>query len=254
MGLKEKQVNIVGTGYEGIMLFFAEILCCAGKKILLLDHTKEHSMKEYFPRVEGLDPAENIVDYGGIGYAVVSDPKITIKQGNSTSDHNIGDGDYDIYFKLFDLCGLCHENISILTLDKTAVQSVSEIKNYGSAEDNKPLTIYTTDEKAGNIAALEHAAPDPESILIINDYTGTIKRRIENTAYELGIAKVYVMPLNVRDRKLEILAGYNDRFKFTGLSRERKEVLTELAGLIIPELSEKEIRKAYRIAERGGRK
>lgn len=236
MGLKEKQVNIAGAGYEGIILFLSELLCCAGRKILFLDHTQRHTMKDYLPCVEGLDPAEKTVDYGGIGYTFASD------------------GDYDICFNLFDLCGFCHEDISRSTSDKKAVRSVSEINNAGSAEDNKSLTIYITDEKAENITELEHIKPAPDSILIINDYTGTIKRRIENIADNLGIAKVYVLPLNMRDRKLEILAGYNDRFKFKGLSRERKEVLTELAGLIIPEISEKDIRKAYRIAERGGRK
>ena len=236
MGLKERQVNIAGAGYEGIILFLSEILCCAGRKILFLDHTQRHTMKDYLPCVEGLDPAEKTVDYGGIGYTFASD------------------GDYDICFNLFDLCGFSHEDISRSTSDKKAVRSVSGINNAGSAENNKFLTIYITDEKAGNIAALEHIVPDPESILIINDYTGAIKRRIENIAENLGFTKVYILPPNVRDRKLEILAGYNDRFKFTGLSRERKEGLTELAGLIIPESSEKEIRKAYRIAERGGRR
>ena len=56
MGLECKYVNVAGTGYEGIMLFLAEILCCAGKKVLISDCTVEHSMEGYFPCVKGLDP------------------------------------------------------------------------------------------------------------------------------------------------------------------------------------------------------
>ena len=83
---------------------------------------------------------------------------------------------------------------------------------------------------------------------------GAVKRRIENTADKLDISKVYILPPYVRDRKLEILAGYNDRFKFKGLSREKKEMLLELTGLLCPDLIKKEIIKAYKQASEGGRK
>ena len=233
MGLKEKQVNVAGSGYEGFMLFLAEILCCAGRKILLADHTEEHKMMEYFPHVEGIDPADNIIDNGGIGYVILTG----INKGKMTADIKENTDSYDIQFNLFDL-----KNFSSKDILK-------------SDDDKKTdLSLFITDEKAENIAALSHTTPGSDSILIINDFTGAIKRRIENTAGELGIEKVYVLPFNLRDRKLEILAGYNDRFKFSGLSREREEVLTVLTGLIVPELTEKEKRKAYKTAAGGGRK
>ena len=218
MGLESKYVNVTGTGYEGIMLFFAEILCCAGKKVLFSDCTGTHTMKGYFPCVKGLDPKDTVVDYGGIGYTI-SDKK--------EQSGNVKIRDYDIVFKLADL--------------------------EGSIEDTE-YTIFILDERAGNIGALQNMKPCPKSILIINDYTGAVKRRLENIAEKLDISKVYILPPYLRDRKLEILAGYNDRFKFKGLSREKKEMLMELTGLLYPELAKKEIVKAYKQASEGRRK
>ena len=79
MGLECKYVNVAGTGYEGIMLFLAEILCCAGKKVLISDCTVEHSMEGYFPCVKGLDPKNTAVDYGGIGYTVMNPKENNIR-------------------------------------------------------------------------------------------------------------------------------------------------------------------------------
>lgn len=221
MGLERKHINIAGTGYEGIMLFLAEILCCAGKKVLISDCTVEHNMKGYFPCVKGLDPENTVVDYGGIGYTVMNP-----KENNIRSLEDVGK-DYDIVFKLKDL---------------------RELTN------NTELNIFILDERAGSINELQNVKPGTQSILIINDYTGAVKRRIENTAEKLDISKVYILPPYVRDRKLEILAGYNDRFKFKGLSREKKEMLIELTGLLCPDLIKKEIIKAYKQASEGGRK
>ena len=221
MGLECKYVNVAGTGYEGIMLFLAEILCCAGKKVLISDCTVEHSMEGFFPCVKGLDPENTVVDYGGIGYTVMNP-----KENNMRSLEDVGK-DYDIVFKLKDL---------------------RELTN------NTELNIFILDERAGSINELQNVKPGTQSILIINDYTGAVKRRIENTAEKLDISKVYILPPYVRDRKLEILAGYNDRFKFKGLSREKKEMLMELTGLLCPGLIKKEIIKAYKQASEGGRK
>lgn len=221
MGLERKHINIAGTGYEGIMLFLAEILCCAGKKVLISDCTVEHSMEGYFPCVKELDPKNTAVDYGGIGYTVMNP-----KENNIRSLEDVGK-DYDIVFKLKDL---------------------RELTN------NTELNIFILDERAGSINELQNVKPGTQSILIINDYTGAVKRRIENTADKLDISKVYILPPYVRDRKLEILAGYNDRFKFKGLSREKKEMLIELTGLLCPDLIKKEIIKAYKQASEGGRK
>ena len=221
MGLECKYVNVAGTGYEGIMLFLAEILCCAGKKVLISDCTVEHNMKGYFPCVKGLDPENTVVDYGGIGYTVMNP-----KENNIRSLEDVGK-DYDIVFKLKDL---------------------RELTN------NTELNIFILDERAGSINELQNVKPGTQSILIINDYTGAVKRRIENTADKLDISKVYILPPYVRDRKLEILAGYNDRFKFKGLSREKKEMLIELTGLLCTDLIKKEIIKAYKQASEGGRK
>ncbi|MBR4144281.1 MAG: hypothetical protein IKU06_02345 [Lachnospiraceae bacterium] len=221
MGLECKYVNVAGTGYEGIMLFLAEILCCAGKKVLISDCTVEHNMKGYFPCVKGLDPENTVVDYGGIGYTVMNP-----KENNIRSLEDVGK-DYDIVFKLKDL---------------------RELTN------NTELNIFILDERAGSINELQNVKQGTQSILIINDYTGAVKRRIENTAEKLDISKVYILPPYVRDRKLEILAGYNDRFKFKGLSREKKEMLMELTGLLCPGLIKKEIIKAYKQASEGGRK
>ena len=221
MGLECKYVNLAGTGYEGIMLFLAEILCCAGKKVLISDCTVEHSMEGYFPCVKGLDPENMAVDYGGIGYMVMNP-----KENNIRSLEDVGK-DYDIVFKLKDL---------------------------RKFTNNTELNIFILDERAGSINELQNVKPGTQSILIINDYTGAVKRRIENTAEKLDISKVYILPPYVRDRKLEILAGYNDRFKFKGLSREKKEMLMELTGLLCPGLIKKEIIKAYKQASEGGRK
>lgn len=221
MGLERKHINIAGTGYEGIMLFLAEILCCAGKKVLISDCTVEHNMKGYFPCVKGPDPENTVVDYGGIGYTVMNP-----KENNIRLLEDVGK-DYDIVFKLKDL---------------------RELTN------NTELNIFILDERAGSINELQNVKPGTQSILIINDYTGAVKRRIENTAEKLDISKVYILPPYVRDRKLEILAGYNDRFKFKGLSREKKEMLIELTGLLCPDLIKKEIIKAYKQASEGGRK
>ena len=221
MGLECKYVNVAGTGYEGIMLFLAEILCCAGKKVLISDCTVEHSMEGYFPCVKGLDPENMAVDYGGIGYMVMNP-----KENNIRSLEDVGK-DYDIVFKLKDL---------------------------RKFTNNTELNIFILDERAGSINELQNVKPGTQSILIINDYTGAVKRRIENTAEKLDISKVYILPPYVRDRKLEILAGYNDRFKFKGLSREKKEMLMELTGLLCPGLIKKEIIKAYKQASEGGRK
>ena len=115
MGLECKYVNVAGTGYEGIMLFLAEILCCAGKKVLISDCTVEHNMKGYFPCVKGLDPENTVVDYGGIGYTVMNP-----KENNIRSLEDVGK-DYDIVFKLKDLRELTNNTeLNIFILDERA--------------------------------------------------------------------------------------------------------------------------------------
>ena len=212
MGLETKNVFVSGRDYEDIVLYLSKVLAAEGLRPVITDYTPEHDMYYWFPHVRSVDPLKGIIDCGGVGYTY------GINREYEKTDH-------DITFRIYG-----HE--------------------FFNPEGNQ--VIFVTDERAGNIGWLEKGGTYPGSILIVRDYSGAAKHRIEYIAEKLESEKVYLLPADIGDRISGVLAGHNDRFKFNGISAQLKNMLLELAASFLGDISPKEVRKAYKTAAGGG--
>jgi hypothetical protein len=66
--------------------------------------------------------------------------------------------------------------------------------------------------------------------------------------------EVYALPVSERDHKTRIKAEYSERYTFTGISGELEGCVTGLVKLIAAGWDGKEIKRAIKIAKRGGLK
>lgn len=216
MGLNDKRMlYIAGGDFTDIVLYLVRILVCLGKKTIIFDHSFGHRLYPSIPHIEGIEPVEEIIDYRGVGYTFGTGEK-------KESREEIREA--DVIIKIFEI-------------------------NKFLPEDEPCLII--SDESRGYLELLETMRLGERSMVIVRNYTGAIKRRLEKTAEVSCKGNVFCLPVSSDDIKNGIRAQYNDVYTFTGISERLKKLLVEITGFIFPDIDVKKIRKAYQAAEKG---
>lgn len=209
------EINIVGKGYNDILLYLSAIIRCLDKKLLIRDMTRRHEFYSCIPQIQGLDPAEKVTDYRGTGY--------TFGERNGRNPQY--DEPYEVCFRLFDL-------------DM-------------SPSDGNPI-LFICDEQKSTVDSLEMLKfHQNQGILVIKNYTGTIKKQFDRLIEIMDIRKIYTVPLNSADIKYGILAEYRDEVSFSGISAPFKDMLCGIILDIFPDIKNRDIQKAMKNAMKG---
>lgn len=211
-------LGFIGTTNYDIILYLSRILNRLGKKVLLVDYSFDNDLEVCIPIPRELTPDMEVITYNGVDYTKID---LNITMINRYDD-------VLIYF------GFCiNENISICK-----------------------QIVYATDQQKSHIEKLK-SLPQIEADkinLIIRD---AVDSKI-NLAYitdrlqkNLQSADIFIFYLDDIDTKNKILVQYNAIIHFKGLSGEIKEYLKRTVKIMYPGISEKELHKAYKLAERG---
>lgn len=213
--------NILGfvgiTNYD-IILYLSRILNRLGKKVLLVDYSLDNDLEECIPVPRELTPDKDVITYNGVDYTKASLDITLINRYD----------DVLIYF------GFCiNEKISLCT-----------------------QIVYVTDQQKFHIEKLK-SLPENEAEKISLLVRDAVDSKI-NLAYitdrlhkDMKSADIFIFYLDDIDTKNKILVQYNSIIQFKGLSGEIKEYLKKTVKIMYPEISEKELHKSYKLAERG---
>ena len=216
MGLTEKRIISIAGGYfEDIVLYLTRVLKFMDLNTVIADYSSNHRLYTSIPKIKGIEPIGKVIDYRGVGYIFG-----TGGIGNGIEDVEMA----DVIIKLYDISGFI--------------------------PDDNPCIIIS-DESKRNLDLIETMKLKDNSMVVIRDYTGVIKEKLENTAQVSGCKNMTAVPFNLADKRNAVLAEHNDRFKFTGISSDMKNILLGMAEFICPEKDRKRIRKAYHMAEKG---
>ena len=230
MGLGKKCLNVTGSDYEDIILYLAAVISAAGKKLLIEDMTRKQDFYYCIPHIEGIDPADCILDYMDNGYTVRNEKHFETTLGEQTENEGDpaatkGNNGYAVTIRL--------QDTDCFTSDECP-------------------TLYVSDEKAYNLMRLSGLKEDPGSILVIKDYTGAVKKKIEYLAEKLKCDRIYTLTPNIPDKKSETLATHNDRYKFNRISPQLRSLILDIFDILLPDIPQKESKHAFKIAS-GGR-
>lgn len=240
-------MNFAGGGYEDIVLYLTGILKHLNCKTLILDHTLDHVFYSCIPHLEGINPAENILDFGRAYYKIE-----TLKKMSDLRTIDTGTADPGTVDGKISGTGTVND-ITIDNREEAGFELVIRLYDYSTFPEPGAMSVIVSDEHRVHAEALEKFRLEMGNVLILKNFTGVIKKQYENIAYRLGCEKVFALPFSEKDYRSFVYAGYYAKAGFSHISGELEQVLLELTGMILPEKSVKEIKKAYR-AGKGGKK
>ena len=244
MGLEKKVLNVTGRDYEDIVLYLCAVISAAGEKLLIEDITKDHDFYYCIPHIEGIDPAEHILDYMGVGYVMEPEP---IMNSDHTTNATPG------IKAIEETNGKGKGTITGETINAESNSYTISIRLHDpdTFTPNGYPTLYVSDEKAYNLVQLTRLKADPGSILVIKDYTGAVKKKIDSLAEQLKCDRVYTLMPNIPDKKSETLATHSDRYKFNRISPQLRTLIQDLLDSLLPDVSQKDLKHAYKTASGG---
>lgn len=211
------EVNIVGRNFNDILLYLLSIIKQLDKNAIIRDMTRRHEFYSAIPRITGIDPQQEVIDYRGMGYTF----------GERNGRNPSIDCEYDICFRLYDEDML---------------------------PENKGYVLVVTDESKSTADCLENLVFEGfiRSFFLIKNYTGIYKKQFEDFIKHTRFQKIYTIPININDAKMSVLAEYRDEVVFDGISGYLKEALAEIISVIFTDLSAKQIQRVLKQAMKGG--
>ena len=212
-------LNIVGKDVNDTVLYLSRILDRMGNGVLIRDYTSDHRLSICVPIPAGISPAEEIIDYAGVGYTFS-------RQSSEGFDTVIRIYDYD---RLPD----SEDGVTLIIADETKAV----------AETLKELE-WDEFKDEGNV------------LLMVKNYTGVVRKQFEPLIDKAGIKKTFPIPLNDHDVKCAILAEYQDTVVFQHLSPVYAEALMDICREVRKDknYSIKDVEKIYKEAAKGARK
>lgn len=214
-------INIMGVKMNDTVLYLARMLQTAGGSILIRDYTRLRELSYCIPSLKGLNPANDIVDYAGIGYTYSS----------SSSER------YDTCIRLYDF---------------DRVPDYEDCLTLVIADESRMVC-----EKLTEIDWSDFLDAGTKIVLLIKDYIGTVRKQYDDFMKNAGISNAFAIKCDRdHDWKCAILAEYNDNFIFTNISNSYKEALRNVFRIIRSDLklSDKETEKLFDKAAKGGKK
>lgn len=213
--------NIIGyfgiESYE-IILYLSRILYTLNRKVLLVDQSEIGDLTNCIPIPVGMDSADDIISYSGVDF---TRKNINLDLINDYDDILISFG-----FNETDAAQYCNKVVYTVNQMLHNICRLSKMKDINGAEKS----ILIKDMVKSKIA--------PEYII---DY---LKKDFEKE-------KVIVLDFDEIDMKYKILAQHDPLFRFKRITRKTKNYLIATVMELYPEVTDKDLKEAYRIAERG---
>lgn len=217
----DKLIGFLGSEKYEIILYLSRILYHLGKKVLLVDYAESEALFQSISRPDILRDENKYINYGGIDFIQGKYYKINSEEV------------YD--YILIDF-GYYAENSLLSQCEKV---------------------MFVTDLQLHNVKRIKHITCNDrvEKYLIIKDvFPCKIKpvyiyKQLSNLMIEEQ--HVYVLYQDTIDMKYRIQSQYDLKFSFPKLSKPTKFFLQDFILNVSDNFSRKQLRIAYRKAERG---
>lgn len=214
----ERRVGFVGCYSHDVILLLAKILSCMGKKVLLVDRSRRHTLRASIPVPEGVDVKKNKIEYDGIFYG----------EAESTMEER---EKYDVEIIDFGM-----------ELKKEDALGCTEL-------------IIVTDMLLHHIRYLTKAEIPGERVrvCIIRDTIGSIGRKEKAVREFLQMfpnRKEFFLPPDFRDMKNRYVCETMYEYSMRRASPEMQDAILQIAVIFCPGYEEKEIRQKIRMCER----
>ncbi|MCI7130095.1 MAG: hypothetical protein MSA09_06005 [Lachnospiraceae bacterium] len=217
-------VNIGFFGCESydIQHYLSRVLCCLGKKVILLDGNRDGALKSSIPLPETF-PEDEVFDYRGVDYAPV------------TAD--IDESYYDCVF--FDLS-----------------QDMLETMEPGDIGDLFHTFILVSDLQTHHmnqmIQFIKSNLIDTSRIfLIIRDLSGNRKKRMIQRMTDLPADQIYYLQVDQTSERQRLSCQWNHVFSFRKIDVDLRSALQDILIKRCSIEENKEFKTAYKRAERG---
>lgn len=219
--MEDKLIGFLGCDKYEIILYLSRILYHLGKKVLLVDFADTEALYQSISMPDTLREENDYIHYNGIDFI----------QGKYYEKGKMEAYDYILIDFGFDA-----DNLLLSQCEKV---------------------IFATDLQLHNLKRMKHISynGDGDRFLIIKDVFPCkikpeyIKEQLSSLMLEEQ--HVYILYQDPIDMKYQIQSQYDHRFSFPKLSNPTKFFLQDLIIKISENLSQKQLRKAYRKAERG---
>ncbi len=269
-----RKISVYGVRYCDIVLYLARTLQNLKYRVLVCDRSIAKTMRSFIPVFEDFDLDKKVFDYGGFGYTYAfpgfdeSDTDYRISMVAETAgtipgtSYFPGYGDMKLKQAVED--DEDDESFDFLIVLNDASAALADFWNDQDGESC--VRLFITDEYPENLYEMRSVLRainrnsqydckglDGKKLLVVRDYTGTAKIIIEELEKLAGASKSFLIPWSRKDRKLEMLAAYNDGFRFIDASDRLLNLLEELCEGSGIDTAGFEYRRAYINAGRGKR-
>ena len=270
-----KKIYIYGVRYADIVLYTAKILQNLKHRVLILDKSIDKRMRSFIPVFEEFDLSHGIFDYCGTGYTYgASAGNISAgltgyaaERYERAADHIAGKKeklpgrketeilksviDEDIAESAYDVMIVLNDASAMLSPYAADERSGYDIRLF--ITDEYPENVYELRSALRAIASedLKDDGTGKRNIFVVRDYTGMARVIINDLQKLAGPSRNFLIPWSKKDRKLEMLAAYNDSFRFVGISEELAGLLEFFCEGIGIDTSGADYKRAFMKAERG---
>ncbi|MCR5767328.1 MAG: hypothetical protein K6G45_02420 [Lachnospiraceae bacterium] len=269
-----RKISVYGARYCDIVLYLARTLQNLHYRVLVCDRSIAKPMRSFIPVFEDFDLDKQVFDYGGFGYTYAypgfddrdADYRVSMvaESAGTIPGAAFIPGYRDMKLKQAIEEDIDEESFDFMIILNDASAALADFWN--DHEDGNSVRLFITDEYPENLYEMrsvlrainknsqyDRKRLDGKKLLVIRDYTGTAKLIIDELEKLAGASKSFLIPWSKKDRKLEMLAAYNDGFRFIDASDRLLNLLEELCDGAGIDTSGFEYRRAYINAGKGKR-
>ncbi len=222
-------IGFLGIDKQEYMMYLSRVLYHLGKKVLLVDYSETGALSSSIPSPKGI--RNTVIESRGVMFLDNRNSKEEVPLWQNKAD--IQDAEND--FALIDY-GFCTGAIGLSACEQL---------------------VLVTDQQAHNInrlAGLDYLKEMRKSLVIKNVVSCRITRQY--IAGELKLEgpaskQTYMIYQDEVDTKCRINSQYDGIFRFAKLSSQSKNMIKGLIVEILPEITKKQLKEAYKKAEKG---
>ncbi|MCR5332378.1 MAG: hypothetical protein K6E62_14525 [Lachnospiraceae bacterium] len=269
-----KKISVYGARYCDIVLYLARTLQNLNYRVLICDRSISKQMRSFIPVFEEFDLSRQVFDYGGFGYTYANAgfngkleeyyPAMVAEAAGETP--GMSRSRESAFERMIKAAGddEDEESFNFLIVLNDASAALADFWNEN--EEESSVRLFITDEYPENIYEMRSVlrAINRNSgegcmklagnkMLVVRDYTGTARIIIEELTKLAGASKSFLIPWSRKDRRLEMMAAYNDGFRFIGASDRLLALIEELCASAGIDTGSFEYRRAYINAGKGKR-
>lgn len=272
-----RKISVYGVRYCDIVLYLARTLQNMQYRVLVCDRSISKPMRSFIPVFEEFDLDRQVFDYGGFGYTYAHPGLNGLVEGYSLSMVAETAGEFPEMAYLppkspkpaEELRAAIEEaededSFDVLIVLNDASGALADLWN--EDEKDSSIRLFITDEYPESIYEMRSVLRainknsgcgdlklNGKRLFVVRDYTGTARTIISELEKLAGSARSFLIPWSKKDKRLEMLAAYNDGFRFIGASDRLLSLIEELCEGIGVDTGSFEYRRAYIKAGKGKR-